>query len=162
RDDPRARAAPRRPRPGRVAAHPVRRQRERRKRRRLFSRTGSRWSPRRRSEPHARRFPEDHRGGGCMVPFLTFIHVLNCYGLLIVVLLQAGRGAGMAGVFGASAAGSQIFGGRGAGGFLGRLTAIMAIVFMISSIALTLSRTGSQTPRSVVREAAREAAPAPG
>jgi preprotein translocase subunit SecG len=95
-----------------------------------------------------------------MVAFLTFIHILNCIGLIIVVLLQAGRGAGMAGVFGASSAGTQIFGGRGAGGFLGRLTAIMAIVFMITSVTLTLARPTASKTRSVVREAA-EKAPAP-
>jgi preprotein translocase subunit SecG len=93
-----------------------------------------------------------------MTALLTFIHVANCIALMIVVLLQAGRGAGMAGVFGASSAGQQIFGGRGASGFLGRLTAILAIVFMFTSIGLTLlgpAKGGGA--RSVVREAAREA-----
>jgi len=92
-----------------------------------------------------------------MKPFLTSIHVLNCIVLIIVVLLQAGKGAGMAGVFGASSAtGQQIFGGRGAGGFLGRLTAILAIVFMFTSIVLTLIGGDQTQPRSVVSEQARE------
>ena len=92
-----------------------------------------------------------------MTALLTFIHVANCIALMIVVLLQAGRGAGMAGVFGASSAGQQIFGGRGAGGFLGRLTAILAVVFMFTSIGLTLLGPEKGGTRSVIREAAQEA-----
>jgi preprotein translocase subunit SecG len=99
-----------------------------------------------------------------MNAFFTSIHVVNCIALIIVVLLQAGKGAGLAGVFGASsAAGAQLFGGKGAGGFLGRLTAILAVVFMFTSIILTLIGGNEGTPRSVVAEQASEtpAAPAP-
>jgi len=93
-----------------------------------------------------------------MVAFLTFIHILNCVGLMIVVLLQAGTGAGMAGVFGASSAGSQIFGGRGASSFLGKATAVMAVLFMLTSIALTLAGNAAPTKHSIVRDAAEHSA----
>ena len=99
-----------------------------------------------------------------MIALLTSIHVLICLCLIVVVLLQAGKGAGMAGVFGASSGGGQqFFGGRGAAGFLGKLTAALAIMFMVTSITLTLmGSVGGRSSHSVVREAAEDVQPSPG
>ena len=69
-----------------------------------------------------------------MVIVITVIHILVSLGLILVVLLQTGKGAEMGAVFGGSSA--TIFGSSGAGNFLTRLTSGMAIVFMITSLAL--------------------------
>src|SRR5215510_12294041 len=68
-----------------------------------------------------------------MIVAITIIHVLVSIGLILVVLLQTGK-ADMGAVFGGSS--STIFGSSGAGNFLTRLTSGMAIVFMITSLAL--------------------------
>src|SRR2546427_10344387 len=68
---------------------------------------------------------------------LTILHVLACLVLVLVVLLQTGKGADMGAVFGGSS--STIFGSGGAGNFLTRLTAGAAIVFMLTSLTLTYS-----------------------
>lgn len=69
-----------------------------------------------------------------MIIAITVIHVIVSIGLILVVLLQTGKGAEVGAVFGGSS--STIFGSSGAGNFLTRLTTGMAIVFMITSLAL--------------------------
>ena len=69
-----------------------------------------------------------------MITLVTIIHILVSIGLILVVLLQTGKGADMGAVFGGSS--STIFGSSGAGNFLTRLTTGMAIVFMITSLTL--------------------------
>jgi preprotein translocase subunit SecG len=66
--------------------------------------------------------------------FLNIVHVFVCLFLILVVLLQQGRGGGMGGAFGGATA--QVFGGRGAGNFMTRLTAICATIFMLTSMGL--------------------------
>lgn len=77
---------------------------------------------------------------------VTVLHVFVCFFLILVVLLQQGRGGGMgAGMGGATA---QVFGGRGAGNFMTRLTAICAIIFMVTSMLLAyLSSAGDRELR---------------
>jgi preprotein translocase subunit SecG len=70
-----------------------------------------------------------------MQTFLTALHIVVCVFLILVVLLQAGKGGGMGIAFGG--AGSQtVFGSSGAGNFLTRLTSITAALFMITSLGL--------------------------
>lgn len=69
-----------------------------------------------------------------MITLVTVVHVLVSIGLILVVLLQTGKGADIGAVFGGSS--STIFGSSGAGNFLTRLTTGMAIVFMITSLTL--------------------------
>src|SRR5215470_515796 len=72
-----------------------------------------------------------------MVVALTVIHVLICAFLIIVVLLQSGRGADVAAAFGGM--GSQTaFGPRGSATVLTRATTWLAILFMITSITLSI------------------------
>lgn len=70
-----------------------------------------------------------------MTILITVVHVIACIILVLVVLLQAGKGADMGAVFGGAS--STIFGSSGAGNFLTRLTTGAAIVFMTTSLALT-------------------------
>src|SRR6185436_14271744 len=70
-----------------------------------------------------------------MITLITILHVFVCLFLILVVLLQAGKGGGMGIAFGG--AGSQtVFGSSGAGNFLTRLTSITATVFLLTSLAL--------------------------
>ena len=63
------------------------------------------------------------------------VHVLSCFFLVVVVLLQTGKGADMGAVFGG---GSQtLFGSGGAGNLLTKLTTGTAIAFMITSLILS-------------------------
>lgn len=70
-----------------------------------------------------------------MVIAITIIHIIVCIGLVLVVLLQSGKGAEIGAVFGGGSS-STIFGSSGAGNFLTRLTTAMAVVFMITSLTL--------------------------
>jgi len=76
-----------------------------------------------------------------MVTFLTILYVFVCVFLILVVLLQAGRGGGMGAAFGGSS--QTVFGGAGAGNFLTRLTVIMAAAFMLLSATLAYLSSGS-------------------
>src|SRR5947209_20027444 len=70
-----------------------------------------------------------------MITFLTVLHILVCLFLILVVLLQAGKGGGMGIAFGGG--GSQtVFGSSGAGNFLTRLTSITAAIFLVTSLGL--------------------------
>jgi len=74
---------------------------------------------------------------------ITTLHVAACVFLVAVVLLQRGRGAQVGAVFGGGGGGTM-FGARGAGNFLTKLTTGAAIVFMLTSLSLSyLGLTGS-------------------
>jgi len=88
---------------------------------------------------------------------VTIIHIIACLFLIGVVLLQQGKGADMGAVFGGSS--STIFGSGGAGNFLTRLTTIMAVVFMLTS--LTLTYTGARRMGSTVFDSAPLPEPPP-
>jgi preprotein translocase subunit SecG len=91
-----------------------------------------------------------------MIIAVTIIHVIVSIGLILVVLLQTGKGAEMGAVFGGSS--STIFGSSGAGNFLTRVTTGMAIVFMITSLMLGYF-SGRHSSTSVF-DAKSESAPA--
>ena len=70
-------------------------------------------------------------------PLLTMFYILNCLVLMVVVLLQSGKAADLAGAFGG--AGSQTaFGPRGAATILSQATTWCAIMFMVCAFALVL------------------------
>ena len=70
-----------------------------------------------------------------MTIFLTVLHVMVSIVLIVVVLLQHGKGADIGAVFGGGAS-STVFGSRGAGNFLTKLTTGSALVFMVTSLSL--------------------------
>jgi preprotein translocase subunit SecG len=70
-----------------------------------------------------------------LTTLLEIIHVSVCLFLMLVVLLQQGKGGGMGAAFGGGAT-QQVFGGRGAGNILTRATAICATIFMLTSVSL--------------------------
>jgi preprotein translocase subunit SecG len=96
-----------------------------------------------------------------MLVLLTVIHVLVCLFLIIVVLLQSGKAADLAGAFGGM--GSQTaFGPRGSATLLSKATTISAVVFMITSLSLSIMATrGSRTGSTALeRQKTAPAAPA--
>jgi preprotein translocase subunit SecG len=93
-----------------------------------------------------------------MMTLLVIIHILVCFVLIMVVLLQSGKAADLAGAFGGG--GSQTaLGSRGAATFLTKATTTAAVLFMITSLGLALL--GSRRSGSVLEDApAPAAAPA--
>ncbi|MDD5225216.1 MAG: preprotein translocase subunit SecG [bacterium] len=89
------------------------------------------------------------------------IHVLACIFLILIVLLQTGKGAEIGATFGGSS--QTVFGPRGAGTLLSKLTVIAAVVFMITSISLSYLKGRPGTSRLLEKEAAPSGpvAPAP-
>ena len=81
-----------------------------------------------------------------MFTFLSVVYVIVCLFLILVVLLQSGKGGGMGSAFGgAGSASTQVFGGAGAGNVLTKITSVCAALFMILSAALAyLSSPGDQ------------------
>jgi len=65
---------------------------------------------------------------------VNVVHVLTCFFLILVVLLQQSKGGGLAGGLGAGS--TQVFGGRGSANFMTRLTGILAALFMATSMLL--------------------------
>ena len=96
-----------------------------------------------------------------MPSILVALHVLTGFALILIVLLQTGRGASMGAAFGGS--NQTIFGAGGALGLLGKLTTVAAIVFMLTSLTLAIysskRRTGSILEEQ--RPAAEQTIPAP-
>ena len=89
-----------------------------------------------------------------MYTFISIVYVFVCLFLILVVLLQSGKGGGLGSAFGGGAS-QQIFGGAGAGNLLTRLTAGFAFAFMALSVWLAfLSSSGEQALDRAVREQA--------
>jgi preprotein translocase subunit SecG len=82
---------------------------------------------------------------------LTILHVLVCLFLIVVVLLQSGKAADLAGAFGGM--GSQTaFGPRGSATLLSKATTVSAIVFMLTSLSLSILATRDTGGGSTVLE----------
>ena len=84
---------------------------------------------------------------------LSILHIIVCFFLILVVLLQQGKGGGL-GAFGGATA--QVFGGRGAGNFMTRLTYICAGIFMLTS--MSLAYLSSSTDEALQKRAETQAA----
>jgi preprotein translocase subunit SecG len=67
---------------------------------------------------------------------LMSVHIFAALGIIGLVLIQRGKGADAGAGFGAGASGT-VFGARGAGTALSRATAVLAAVFMVTSLSLT-------------------------
>lgn len=93
-----------------------------------------------------------------LVIAITFLHVFVCLFLVIVVLLQSGKAADLAGAFGGM--GSQTaFGPRGTATLLSRYTAIAAGLFMVTSLSLALVQSRASGSGSSVVDRVKPTAP---
>jgi preprotein translocase subunit SecG len=70
-----------------------------------------------------------------MSTFIILVHVIVCIALILIVLLQTGKGSDMGAAFGGGAS-QTLFGSTGASSFLTKLTTGAAIVFMLTSLSL--------------------------
>ena len=104
-----------------------------------------------------------------MQTLVLVLHILAAIGIVVLVLLQHGKGADMGAAFGSGSAGS-LFGSAGAANFLSRTTAVLAAVFFATSLGLTYfsspNRGGSVTqgleaPAAAGALDAKPATPAP-
>jgi len=96
-----------------------------------------------------------------MQTLILVLHILAAVGIVVLVLLQHGKGADMGAAFGSGSAGS-LFGSAGAANFLSRTTAILAAVFFATSLGLTYfsvpTRSGGVTQQLEVPAAPTSAA----
>ncbi|RLB07802.1 MAG: preprotein translocase subunit SecG [Deltaproteobacteria bacterium] len=71
-----------------------------------------------------------------MKDILIVIHIVLCFVLVVVVLMQKGKGADIGAVFGGTS--ETIFGSTGAGSFLQKITVVIAAAFILTSLALSI------------------------
>ena len=100
-----------------------------------------------------------------LYPLILSVHVLAAIGIVGLVLVQHGKGADMGAAFGSGASGS-LFGSAGSANFLSRTTAVLAVVFFVTSLSLayfashTPKTTGSVMEDAVKSQSQTNAAPA--
>src|SRR5437762_8103503 len=91
---------------------------------------------------------------GFLIALITALHIAVCIALMAAILLQSGKGGGLAGTFGAGSS-QTLFGGRGAASFLSRATTTLAVIFFVTSLTLGLQASRSSGRRSLIQEEAR-------
>ncbi len=85
-----------------------------------------------------------------MIILVTIIHVIVCLFLIVVVLLQSGKAGDISAAFGGQ--GSQAaFGPRGAATALSKATTISAVIFMLTSVTLSINAIKQGGPKSVLQ-----------
>jgi preprotein translocase subunit SecG len=85
-----------------------------------------------------------------MVILVTLIHIIVCFFLIIVVLLQSGKSGDISAAFGGM--GSQTaFGPRGAATALGRATAWSTVIFLVTSVTLSVFASRHSGPKSALQ-----------
>ena len=94
-----------------------------------------------------------------MSVLLIFIHIIVCVVLIMVVLLQTGKGADMGAAFGGGSS-QSLFGSTGASTFLSKATTVSAIIFMITSLALAYVSTNRTSKSIMTNTSAPVTAPA--
>jgi len=82
---------------------------------------------------------------------IVVIHIIVCIALIMIVLLQTGKGADMGAAFGGGSS-QTLFGSTGASTFLSKATTVVAVVFMLTSLILAYM-SGSKTGKSIVMDA---------
>ena len=91
---------------------------------------------------------------------VLLLHVVAAIGIIILVLIQHGKGADMGAAFGGGSAGS-LFGATGSANFLSRTTAILATVFFLTSLGMAYLATHRPASSGGVMDSVTNTAPAP-
>lgn len=82
--------------------------------------------------------------------FLIISHVVACIAIIMVVLLQTGKGSDIGAAFGGGSS-QTLFGSTGASTFLSKATTVIAIVFMITSLSLAYM-SGNRSKSSIMKD----------
>lgn len=93
-----------------------------------------------------------------MQDLILTLHIIVCVILVILILLQSGK-EGMGVIFGGG--NSSVFGSAGAGGILAKLTTLMAIIFVITSLSYTYVTSSRPTGKSTILDVRLEDMPPP-
>jgi preprotein translocase subunit SecG len=94
-----------------------------------------------------------------MQTLVLVLHILAAIGIVVLVLLQHGKGADMGAAFGSGSAGS-LFGSAGAANFLSRTTAVLAAMFFATSLGLTYLHSSPGKSGGVTQQIDTPAVPA--
>src|SRR5512140_2602424 len=100
-----------------------------------------------------------------MYVLILILHILVCFALMAVVLMQSGKGHGLAGAFGGGGGNQTLFGGRGAVDFLGKATWVLGAAFMVTSLTLAVlggAMGKSSKPQSLIPKESGSAPAIPG
>lgn len=93
-----------------------------------------------------------------MITLLTIIHILASLFLIFVVLIQSSKGAELGAAFGGSS--QTLFGSRGAATFLSKLTTVVAAIFMITSLILSIAASkGTSVVKKTIQPPAQQTVP---
>lgn len=99
-----------------------------------------------------------------MTTLLLIVHIVVCFALVLIVLLQGGKGADIGATFGAGSS-QTVFGATGGQSFMGKLTTGAAIIFMLTSLFLAYyyAKPGADSimPESIGQEAPQTEPTAP-
>ena len=87
-----------------------------------------------------------------MFLLIITLHILIGLVLVVVVLLQSGKGGGLASAFGGAGGTDAVFGGRGAATFLSKFTTVLGTLFFITSLLLAISSTNASSRAAAPRE----------
>ncbi|MBN1850226.1 MAG: preprotein translocase subunit SecG [Deltaproteobacteria bacterium] len=99
---------------------------------------------------------------------IVLLHIVVCIALILIVLLQTGKGADMGAAFGGSS--QTVFGSSGAATFLSKITVAAAVIFLLTSLTLAFLygrgatssiMEGVSQPQAPVTQEAQTPAPAP-
>ncbi len=99
-----------------------------------------------------------------MFTFVIIFHIFISVFLIMIVLLQTGKGADIGAVFGGGSGSQALFGSAGPAGFLAKITTVIAVLFMVTSLYLAYisgRRGPSETIMEESKPKATQEAPAP-
>lgn len=94
-----------------------------------------------------------------MYTLAVVIHVIVCFLMIASILLQAGKGAEIGAAFGGSS--QTVFGSRGPGTFLSKVTVAAAIIFMLTSLGLAVLSKERTFSSTVIDLNKKDSVPAP-
>jgi preprotein translocase subunit SecG len=94
-----------------------------------------------------------------MYTLAVIVHIIVCFLMIAAILLQAGKGAEIGAAFGGSS--QTVFGSRGPGTFLSKVTIAAAVIFMVTSLGLALLSKERTFSSTVIDLNKKETSPAP-
>lgn len=94
-----------------------------------------------------------------LTSILTAVHLITAITIIVLVLLQHGKGADMGAAFGGGGSSQSVFGSRGSANFLSRTTAVLAVVFFLTGLTLAYIYAGESGFQSATQSVESEPVP---